>query len=224
MPARPILVEAAEYRGQGDVAVAATQLGLEYSEARKRKVVDEWVAFFSAGPTPLRRLYLASRTPKRLFESLAGQTQLERLAVKWGDYDDLSALAGLTRLEHLSLGGATAVHDLTPLAALTGLERLNIESIKRVQDLSPLTALTSVTHLEVGGDWISPRRAHVDSIGFLRRMPQLKELVLHTIIVDDLDYTPLLDLPALRGVRVMKARGMRPTYDELKERLPWNGA
>ena len=224
MPARPILVEAAEYRGQSDVAVAATQLGLEYSETRKRKVVDEWVAFFSAGPTPLRRLYLASRTPKRLFESLAGQTQLERLAVKWGDYDDLSALAGLTRLEHLSLGGATAVHDLTPLAALTGLERLNIESIKRVQDLSPLAALPSVTHLEVGGDWISPRRAHVDSIGFLRRMPQLKELVLHTIIVDDLDYSPLLDLPALRGVRVMKARGMRPTYDELKERLPWNGA
>jgi len=40
-------------------------------------------------------------------------------------------------------------------------------------------------------------------------------------VVDDLDYSPLLDLPKLRSVRAMKVRGMRPEHDELRRRLPW---
>ncbi|WP_269937331.1 hypothetical protein [Arthrobacter sp. HY1533] len=53
-------------------------------------------------------------------------------------------------------------------------------------------------------------------------MTNLQHLLLHTIIVDDLDYSPLLRMPNLESVRVRPAQGMRPTIDELKSALPWS--
>lgn len=67
-----------------------------------------------------------------------------------------------------------------------------------------------------------PRKAQISSISFLREIPTLTTLVLHTVVVDDLDYSPLLALPNLKSVRVMKVRGMRPGHDELRRRLPWS--
>jgi len=87
--------------------------------------------------------------------------------------------------------------------------------------LSPLAELRSVVSLEFGGDWHSPRIAHVDSIAFLRKMPQLKALTLHTMIVDDLDYSPVLALAQLQELRVMKVRGMRPPFEEIRGMAPW---
>jgi hypothetical protein len=98
--------------------------------------------------------------------------------------------------------------------------KLQIESLRYVRDLSPLRHLTAVTDLEVGGDWRSPRIAHVDSIAFQDDMPQLRELVLHSMIVDSLDYAPLLHLPQLKTLRVMKARGMTPKWEELVASIP----
>jgi hypothetical protein len=40
------------------------------------------------------------------------------------------------------------------------------------------------------------------------------------LIVDDLDYAPVLSLPNLEAVRVMKARGMRPSLEELMAATP----
>jgi hypothetical protein len=51
-------------------------------------------------------------------------------------------------------------------------------------------------------------------------MPQLRDLVLHSMIVDSLDYAPLLHLPQLKTLRVMKARGMRPRWEELVASIP----
>jgi hypothetical protein len=168
----------------------------------------------------MRELHFTSRTPKRLFAALAGQTQLKRLRVKWGDYEDLSALVDIEGLVHLTLGGASSVRTLEPLAKLRRLETLHIESLLRVRDLSPLGKLASVTDLEVGGNWMSPKIAHVDSIAFLADMPQLENLLIHSMIVDSLDYTPLLGLPNLTTLRLMKARGMTPTWEELANSIP----
>src|SRR5512146_3257645 len=109
-------VEVADYAGEASVAIAATQLGSAYSDRQKRQVVEEWIDFFGSGPTPIRSLRFTTRTPKRLFDSLSGQPQLTSLQVKWGDYDDLTVLGGMSRLESLRLAGASKVHRLTPLA------------------------------------------------------------------------------------------------------------
>jgi hypothetical protein len=113
------------------------------------------------------------------------------------------------------------VRSVESLAGLPCLEALLLESLRHVHDLSPIGRAESLTTLKVGGDWMSPRIAHVDSIAFLREMPQLRSLLLHTIIVDDLDYSPILELPNLQAVRVMKTRGMRPTYEQLATLPSW---
>jgi hypothetical protein len=217
----PLLTEVGEYAGQEVVAISCTQLGTQYSATQARKVVDAWVGFFASGPSPIRELEFTTRTPKRLFDALAGQAQLRRLAVKWGDYADLAALANCSELRDLSLRGASSVTSVATLGELSTLEQLALEGLKRVHDLGPLGRLERLTHLELGGDWMSSRIAHLDSIGFMRNLTSLEDVLLHTIIVDDLDYSPLLALPRLKSVRVMRARGMTPPHEYLKSRLPW---
>lgn len=212
----------AEYEGQDALVVAATQLGTDYTDSQGRRIVREWEEFFSSGPSPIGELHFVTRTPRRLFEALRGQTQLHTLTVKWGDYADLSPLAEMTHLRKLHLSGASSVQDLQPLAGLLGVQDLVIEGLRRVRDLSPLTGMSAVTDLELGGDWISPRIARVESFAFLRNMPQLHTLLLHSIAASDLDYSPLLHLPNLTWVRVMEVRGMRPSIDVLKAETPWS--
>jgi hypothetical protein len=210
-----------EYAGQSRLRISATQLGTRYTASQAKRIVSAWVEFFAAGPTPIEDLEFVTRTPKRLFAALEGQTQLERLAVKWGDYDDLRVLAGMRRLVVLRLRGASSVRDLTPVARLTSVRDLEIESLRHARDLSAIGQLTHLQRLVVGGDWMSPRIAHVDSIAFLTNLSGLRRLLLHTVIVDDLDYTPVLALPALEAVRIMATRGMRPSIEELRTQLPW---
>jgi hypothetical protein len=89
------ITSVAEYGGQPRIDIAATQLDDSYTAAQARRIVAEWIEFLAAGPTPIRELRFVTRTPKRLFEALVAQTQLEALHVKWGDYDDLSVVGGL---------------------------------------------------------------------------------------------------------------------------------
>ncbi|GAB2763074.1 hypothetical protein GCM10027020_14220 [Nocardioides salsibiostraticola] len=217
------LVEVAEYDGESSVSIAATQLGSAFSERRKRQVVDEWIDFFGSGPTLIRSLCFTTRTPKRLFSALSGQPQLTSLNVKWGDYDDLSALKGMSELRSLRLRGASKVQDLAPLAGLHHVEVLQVEGLQGLVDAARISEMQAVTDLEVGGNWMTPRNVRLPSIAFLTEMPQLERLLLHTLIVDDLNYASLLSLPNLKTVRVMEARGMKPPHQDLIKQLPWEG-
>lgn len=194
-------------------AVKNRVLSVSGEEGRRRLC-----ELFASGPTPISRLAFVSRTPKRLFSSLAGQTQLTALAVKWGD--DLNPVAGMRGLEELWLGGASSVRTLQPLAKLRHLHSLTVEGLRYVHDSGPLAELNSLRSLELGADWISPRTAHIDSIIFLRRLAGLERLVLHSVAADDLDYSPLLDLPRLKELRVARVRGMQPSHEELSEAIP----
>jgi hypothetical protein len=217
----PVITSVDQYTGQPSVRIAATQLAPEFSRSAATRIVGEWVEFFSSGTSPIRELEFVSRTPNRLFEALAAQSQLQRLEVKWGDYDDLAPLSRLDALRELRLGGASSLRSLDGLRDLRAVRTLMIDSLRHVRDLGPIARMPALLDLEVGGDWASPRIVHVDSISFLDDLPQLRNLVLHTLIVDDLDYTPLLRLPHLESVRVMKARGMQPEIERLMRVLPW---
>lgn len=209
-----------EYRGERTIRVACTQLsGCTAREAKR--VVDEWVEFL-AQPSEVTDLELVTRTPARLFAALEGQPQLVRLSVKWGDYADLRPLSAMSELRHLSLRGASAVADVSALSGLHELESLALEGFRNVSDTTPLSGLKQLRALELGGAWMTPRNGHIGSIKFMRHLVNLEAVLLHTVIVDDLDYTPLLDLPRLRSVRVMKVRGMQPDHEELRRSLPWS--
>lgn len=219
----PTLTEAGEYEGQETIRLCCTQLGPSYTPGQARRILEGWVDLLSGGPTPITDLQFVSRTPKRLFAALGGQPQLRRLVVKWGDYHDLSVLEPMSQLRHLELRGASAVTDVGALAHLTRLETLAVEGFDRIDDTSPLARLTHLADLELGGKWTASRNGHVNSIAFISALQGLTTVLLHTVVVDDLDYTPLLALPELKSVRVMAVRGMRPPHGELKRRLPWSG-
>ena len=218
----PIITAADQYDGQASIRISATQLGVAYSARAAAKIVDDWVVFFNSGVSAVREIQFTSRTPKRLFDSLKSQTQLVSLQIKWGDYVDLSVLADMSRLQALVLNGASCVETVEPLSGLHALELLHIDALRRTADLSALGALVSVTDLSLGGDWVAPRIAHIHSIAFLKNLSQLSHLLLHTVIVDDQDYSPLLALPKLQAIRVMATRGMRPSIEQLKAALPWS--
>ncbi|GAA3798114.1 hypothetical protein [Cellulomonas soli] len=218
-----ILTSVDEYAGQTQVQIAATQLGPAFSTAQARRIVTDWADFFEAGPSPIEDLQFVTRTPKRLFDALARQTQLRRLTLKWGDYDDLHALTGMADLLELRLRGASNVRSIDPLAELTSVETLEIDALRHARVLDAIGAMTSVRDLELGGDWMSIRVAHVDSIGFLAAMQNLERLRLHTIVVDDGDYSPIVSLPRLRSLRVMGTRGMTPTLEALQALTAWDG-
>lgn len=111
-----------------------------------------------------------------------------------------------------------SIERLTSLGQLT---TLTTDYLRHVHDVSALAELSRLTSPTLGGNWASFKHAHLSSSNFLRAMPQLEHLVIHTTVVDDGDYTPLLALPALRSVRVIPSRGMRPSFDELGASLPW---
>lgn len=205
------------------MVISATQLDDAYSDHRKRQIVDEWVDFFASGPSPITSLRFDSRTPRRLFEALASQSQLVSLDVKWGDYQDLSVLTTMTNLRDLRIAGASGVRDLQGLAGLPHVTSLILEGLIGRIDASPVGEMSSLIDLTLGGDWMNFRNVRVESIGFLAHMSRLERVLLHSLIVHDLNYRPLLSLPNLRSCRVMEVRGMDPPHDQLRRALRVRG-
>jgi hypothetical protein len=199
-----------EYNGETVVAIEATQL--DVAPAVASRIVREWCSFFAAGPSPILDLEFVSRTPRRLFASLEGQPQLRRLALKWGDYEDLTALTSMVNLAHLRLGGASSVIDLTPLVALP-LRDLELDGPKRVSDYSPLGDLPALERLAITEPEWGPR-LHTSTIGWLQGLEELRELVLAPI-VDDHDYSPILALKNAERIYVSRHPAMRPDWEEL---------
>ncbi|MFB0836040.1 hypothetical protein ACX8Z9_13465 [Arthrobacter halodurans] len=214
-----VLEHPSDYRGTEDAVVAATQ-NHELTATQARKLVLEWMDFFSAGPTTIKRLTLGTRTPVRLFETLAGQTQLEQLSVKWGDYSNLSPIACMPKLHTLQIQSAPRVASMEPLDSHPSLRTLEVTGLRDAHDMAPLGTLRNLRSLVLGGEFASDRNAHIDSLSFIKDLPQLRVLKLLGLIVDDKDYSPLLSLRNLTDAWVMKTRGMRPTVDELAQQVP----
>ena len=212
----------ADYRGEETIRVAATQND-DLTAAQARKLVAEWMDFFTSGPLPFTGLEFVTRTPRRLFETLAHQTQLERLEVKWGDYSDLFPIANMPCLHTLKLQGMSAVESVAPLTGNASIRTLELHGLRDADDMSPLGTMTALRDLSLGGDFNSLRIAHIDSLDFLAGLPQLERLFLGCLIVDSKDYTPIMGLPNLTDAWAMECRGMRPPIRELADHVRgWN--
>lgn len=216
----PILERPEQYQGQTSVAVSTSHVA-DLTAHQQAKLVDSWADFFTAGPTNIWDLSFPMRMPKRLFDSLESQTQLRSLAVAWGVYDDLSALAGMNNLVELTLESATSVTTLEPLRALTRLESLELGGAWRVEDYSVIGSLTPLRQLHLGGG--SDKRQNVQSLQFLPRLRDLRKLSIALIPVD-LDYTPLLAMTWVEEINIWNLethrKRMTPSMVDLEWALP----
>lgn len=215
--------EVSDYDGAERVQISPTQLhadefGRPIPRSRLKRIVDEWCEFFEAGPTPIRYLDIASRAPKRLVAALRGQTQLRGIEIKWGDYDDISPVGGMSDLWSLSLGGASGLTDIAALRSAPSLRVLAIEGCRRLSDLAPLGDLRALEELSLTSGFGSGPLA-LPTIGFVRGMTGLRRLVVGATVLDG-DYSPLLARTDLEALWVRKQRNMHPSLAELHDQIP----
>ncbi len=213
---RVVLQRPEDYDDDLAVSVQATQLDVPRSMATR--IVAEWCDFFGAGPSQIRELEFTSRTPKRLFASLEGQTQLETLVTKWGDYDDLRPLIGMRSLDTLELHSAPALVDLAPLAEIPSLRRLVLTGTFRVRDYSAIGACKRLEDLAVLPGTERGRSTTPD-LDFLAELPLLRELHFG-VEPDDRDWSPILRLQHVDRISIATAADMRPTLLDLEWAVP----
>lgn len=212
----------AEYAGQTWLDVQATQL--EDSEARtatqKRRVLEGWIDLLSGGGTPISHLSLGSRTPQALLDAVAGATHLRYLRVKWGPYEDLSAVSDLSSLQAIELGGASRVRTLEPLRSLPRLDELQIEGAFRLADVAELGQLTDLRHLLVGVGIGTDRSLHLPDLEWVRPLQRLTWLHLPGTVIDHGDLSPAAMLPELAVFGAPLRRKWRDQVFALAEHHP----
>ena len=180
-PENKILRELKDYNGEEKLCVACTQLpGLAtekifdvkgYSDSDKRRILKEWIKFLKTNTKTIKALHFNSSVPQALLEAACCQDNLEELRFKWGSYSDLSPLENLQHLKYLYLGDAVRVKDITVLEKLDNLIVLSIEGFKKIGDFSPLATLCNLEQLAI---FNTP----MDDLEFLRKMPNLRSLII----------------------------------------------
>ena len=116
---------------------------------------------------------------------IVGLINLKRIHASWGNsISDLSFLAGLTKLEEISIK-AGKVSDLTPLAGLTGLKELHFQD-NDISDISSLAGLTGLIRLNLADNNIS-------DISPLAGMTNLKWVIIKR--------NKISDISPLEGIR-----------------------
>ena len=218
-PPQKCVVEVAEYAGETELTINCTQLDgyPQYAITKeKKRVLAEWLEFLTESPEAFTALSFGTRMPQELFNAVCRQRNLRRLYIKWGVYPDISAIAGLQRLEYLHIGSGAGVRSVAPLAQLKNLAALSVENFQKITDYRPLAALDRLELLSIEGDGLSPRYIHVDSLEFLRGMKQLRAFALLTARVASKDYTPLLALENLEALWLSPSREVKAMFERLR--------
>ncbi len=190
------VIEPHEYVGGPDLFLDVKPLGRDVPEPQRRKRVAAWCELL---PTraEVKRLWLFSHVPKRLFEAACELSNLEALYVKWGNADDLAPLTGLRNLRHVHLGGLTKVTDISPLAAMAQLRSLEIENFKRVEIFDDLAGLTGLELLGLDGSiWAEQKIESLEPIG---QMFGLRSFSMTNARLRSRSFDPLLNLNQLEG-------------------------
>lgn len=227
-PGQRAVVELAEYGGEAALTINCTQLGdFETphltSAKEKKRVLREWCDYLKANPTRFTELAFGTRMPQELFDAVCHQRRLVKLSIKWGAYADLGGLENLGKLELLHLGSGASVESIAPLTKLRALLGLSVENLQKITDYAPLAKLRTLESLTIAGDAFGPRFIKVDSLEFLRAMPQLRSFRLLTARLQSKDYRPILALQKLEHLGLGSPREVKAAFDELVSlpRLKW---
>ncbi|TPN86308.1 leucine-rich repeat domain-containing protein [Aquimarina algicola] len=222
------VVELKEFDGERKLSINCTQLDYWIEKngkkpEEKQRILTEWCNFLRENPNTFEELYFGTRMPQELFDAVCHQKELKRLEIKWGSYEDLASIRKLTEIEFLDIGSGSAVQSIEPLTALKKLKGLQVENFQKIQDYDAFSKLTSLESLFIDGDRTSPRNIRIESIDFLRKMPQLKcYRMLATILVNK-DYSPILELKNLEYLAIRGRREVKKMYDDFAKlpKLKW---
>ena len=140
-------------------------------------------------------------------------------------FSDLSPLAGLSRLEELSLESLDHLVDLSPLRALTGLRVLHLADCA-ARDLAPLAALISLEDLSLPGTPVEDLAplAGLQELRFIRlaRCDALQS-IRPLAACPRLEFIDCDDCDALRGPRSLEQLRAVPADRPPAKRFPSGG-
>jgi len=222
------VVELNEFDGERKLSINCTQLDywIEKNGKKakdKKRILAEWCGFLKENPNAFNELYFGTRMPQELFEAVCHQKGLKRLEIKWGVYDNLESITKLTEIEFLDIGSGSAVQSIEPLTELKKLKGLQVENFQKISNYDAFSKLISLESLFIDGDRTSPKTIRIESIDFLRRMPQLKcYRMLATILVNK-DYSPILELNNLEYLAIRGRREVKKMYSDFAKlpKLKW---
>lgn len=215
------VTEVSEYAGGEELIINCTQLGgMAYkSPKEKKRVLTEWCEFLVKNPRVFKVLKFGTRMPQELFDAVCHQQNLRHLEIKWGVYKDLSAIQNLKNLNLLYIGSGAGVESVRPIGKLPKLIGLYVENFQKIRDYADLAQLSRLESLTICGDLMGPQYIKVDSVDFLRQMPQLRHLQLLTMRLQTHDYSPILNLQQLEHLSLPPREDVKRIYDNLR-RLP----
>ena len=147
----------------------------------------------------LERLWCFDLNAKNV-HILGALTSLRRLYVDGVRIDGFGALAGLTRLEVLSLERGTRIESLEHLEPFRRLHALGITHFPKVHSLKPLNHFESLKALVIaGGMW---SRMSVESLSPLSSLSSLRYLHLSNLKALDESLEPLASLTGLETLEL----------------------
>lgn len=219
-PRAKFVVDLSEYQGESALRIHCTQLGdsltPQYKAAKeKKRVLQEWCDFFYEQPTAFEELEFVTRMPQALFDAVCAQKRLKKLYIKWGVYPDISRLANLQSLEYLHIGSGAGVESIEPIALLSNLVALSVENFQKISDYSIFAKLDKLESLAIEGDGLGPQYIKVDSLEFLRDMPQLRFFRFLTARLKSKDISPVLSLVKLEHLTLASNKEVKAIYDQL---------
>lgn len=149
--------------------------------------------------TGVRVLAARELPPAVLAGALRAMPHLRELEIFGTRAASIDWLAGLP-LTRLRLSWAPALEDIAPLAALPRLETLFVSDLKRVRDFAPIGRCTRLKALHLGSGMWSDQ--HAASLAFLRDLPQLEELSMNYLKLDEGGLAPICALKNLRHLHL----------------------
>ena len=194
-----------QYNGTRRVTIRVSQLASDgvVKLSEEKRIEADWIEFLSQRPTRVKDLTIWSRVKQEVADALSGQSQLQKLNLKWGSYSDLTSIGQLSKLTELELGGARRVVDLKPLSVLTSLRKLVVSESHEVTDLSPISKLTGLTSLTYGNTSLgSDKIVHIQSLEWIEPLVNLRNLQLPGTSLAGLDLAVLARLPKLKTLSV----------------------
>lgn len=191
----PSIKYPSEYDGQEIIKLCCTQhtdIDREtntdrMTDARQRKITEEWVDFLTKNQLPLKEVQLCTLTPQRIFNALCTQSGIASLRVKWLRCDDISAIAGLKHLKKLFIERAPSLTDISPLASLKALEVLILGDAMKLRDYSSIGKIQSLQMLGICRYQAAPdsRKMKMQSDSFLAGLPDLCYLDLQDVVIKE---------------------------------------
>jgi hypothetical protein len=193
-----------QYKGARRAVIRVSQLASDgvVKASEEKQIEADWIDFLSQRPTRIKDLTVWSRVKQQVVDALTGQSQLEKLNLKWGNYSDLTAIGLLSKLTELELGGARKVADLKPLGGLTSLRKL-VVSEAHVSDLSPIGNLTRLTSLTFGNAYLgSDKTIRILNLDWIEPLVNLQHLWLPGTNLAGLDLAVFAELPKLKTLSI----------------------